>query len=309
MKKHLIRILVTALALALICGTVPAGRFGEAAADGEKTFTEWKEQLLTTPSFKFQRRKEGIGRGDCPVYTAPVEGAYRFANNRQACDTNKDMYEGGRTEDGWLLVRYDTGNGNVRVGYIPPKYVQGVKSSMGTRKFDRISAVAADTIYVTDNPLKGGKTFCELGSGEPFVILAKYTYNGNWWYIECTADGKTARGFIDRDSSKFYPGSDVADNLNQTPVSMENIGTPSVSPMGTTQIGTVLINGSQNDERKRVHKDANAESKWISVVYPTKTYPCYGTKNGSNGKAWYYVFIERDSLFGWIYSGFSTLQN
>ena len=94
------------LSISFLVGSVCAEAVSES---GKMTFTEWKDRLLNVQSFKFQQHKSGIGFGDCPVYTAPSEKALRFANNRQACDTNAELYEAGRTEDGWLLVRYETG--------------------------------------------------------------------------------------------------------------------------------------------------------------------------------------------------------
>lgn len=283
-----------------------------AAAESAKlTFTAWKDRLLSVQSFKFQRHKEGLKLGltsDVPVYTAPSMDALRLANGHAACDTNMELYEAGYTDDGWLLVRYDPGNGKIRTGYIPPKYCRknGFRSSMSQKGFDSLSAVAAGTIAVTDNPKDGGSAFAELADGDSFRILAKYTYGVNWWYIELTVDGKTARGFISRDTSSFYPGEDVEDH--QTLVNMETIGTPSVSPLGTAQECTILINGNKGDERKKVHRDADPNSGWVSVVYPTNTYPCYGSKVGTTGKTWYYVFIESDSMFGWISGAYCTLQ-
>ena len=58
----------------------------------------------------------------------------------------------------------------------------------------------------TDNPVNEGETVAELAAGDSFEILAKYTYHGNWWYIECTVDGQPARGFIDRQTSGFVLG-------------------------------------------------------------------------------------------------------
>ena len=281
-----------------------------ACAESEKlTFTAWRDRLLTVQSFKFKEHKNGLGLGltsDVPVYTAPSADALRLANGHAACDTNMDVYEAGYTSDGWLLVRYDPGNGNIRTGYIPPKYCRGngFRSSMSIDRFDSLSAVAAEPISVTDNPKGGGTAFAELAAGDSFRILAKYTYYVNWWYIELTVDGKTARGFISRDTSGFYPGEDVEDN--GTLVNMETIGTPSVSALGTPQDGSVLINGSKGDERKRVRRDADPNSGWVSSVYPTNTYPCYGSKIGTTGKIWYYVFVEADSAFGWVSGDYCT---
>ncbi|MBP5726052.1 MAG: hypothetical protein J6Y48_03145, partial [Clostridia bacterium] len=217
MKEFAKKAILTVLVLALLstAALVSCACAETVSGNGELTAAEWNDRLLSLQSFKFMHHKDGFGYGDCPVFTAPSEDALRFANNRQACDTNQDLYEAGYSEEGWLLVRYDTGNGKTRVGYIPPKYIKGFKSGMSAKHFDHLSAIAADAILVTDNPLKSGSSFAELTAGENLVILAKYTYHGNWWYIECTAEGKTARGFIDRDKSTFYPGNQVKDGMNR----------------------------------------------------------------------------------------------
>ena len=278
------------------------------AEEGVKTYTQWKDELLALKSFKFQRHRDGIGLGDCPVFTAPSGEALRLANGRAAVDTNKDMYEGGKTEEGWLLVRYEPKSGTNRVGYIPPRYLKDFKSPMSGRGFGNVSAVAANLIEVTDNPIQSdGAVFVTLSAGESFRIIAKYTYHGNWWYIECTAEGKTARGFISRDKASFYPGPDVEDNLNQEALTMENLGMPSVSPVGTQQIGEIVIKGTTSDERKRVHRDPGLDSKQVTVVYPTRHYPCYASED-LNGKPWYYVFVEEDSVWGWVTSEVSILN-
>ena len=305
MKKFSVNKLLTILTLVLLVSAfLISAAFAESAAEGDAAFTEWKERLLTLPKFTFQHHKEGIAYGSCPVYTAPSDNALRLANNRAECDTNKDLYEAGFSEEGWLLVRYEPGNGTVRVGYIPPKYVKGFKSGMSVRNFSRIPAVAADTIYVMDNPVKNYSSIAELASGDSFVILAKYTYHGNWWYIECTADGKTARGFIDREKSSFCSGGEAG----QTPVTLGTLGIPGKSPLGTEKTGEILVNGSTGDERKRVYKDADPDSKWVTVVYPARRYPCYGNKD-AKGSSWYYIFVEEDSAWGWVRSSYCTFED
>jgi hypothetical protein len=309
MKKLFIRIFLTVLTLVLAVSAVPAsGVRAEEAAEGGLTYTEWKEQLLSAPRFTFSHHKDGIGRGTCSVYLAPEKGALRLANGYQNVDTNHDIYEGGYTEEGWLFVRYVNSKGYTRVGYIPGNEVKRFKSSLSMRKFVRIGAVAADTIPVTDNPVKDGVAFTELNAGDSFTVLAKYTYNGNWWYIECTAQGKTARGFIPRETASFYPGSDVADNMNQEPVTLETLGTPEKSPQGTEQMGFVVVNGNKGDDRKKIRSDATSESKWLTVVYPGRRYPCYGIKTGERRKDWYYIFVEEDSMWGYVLGGFVTFE-
>ena len=165
-------------------------------------------QLNALPPFKFEKHKDGIGYGPCPVYTAPSLDAYRCANGKATCDTNSRMDDAGFVS-GWLLVRYETNSGSYRVGYIPPKYVKEYKSSMYPH-FGYIPAVAEETIYVTDNPMMHGTSFAELEPGETFHILSKYDYykkNGlEWWYIECDVDGQQAYGFIECAESSFRLG-------------------------------------------------------------------------------------------------------
>ena len=295
------------LMLVFFCAAIlVSAACAETAADGDNAFTEFREQLLSAYSFKFQRHKDGIARGTCPVYTAPSENSLRLANRYLEVDTNQDIFEAGYSEEGWLLVRFVSSAGKTRVGYIPPKYLKKFKSSMSRRVFNSIPVVAADTISVMDNPVKPADTVAELAAGDSFVILAKYTYHGNWWYIECAAaDGKITRGFIDRTTSGMYPGNHAAGSTDQAPVTFDTLGTPRKSPLGTEQTGEILVNGAAGEERKKVHQDADPEGRWVTVVYPARQYPCYGTRD-AKGATWYYVFVEEDSTWGWVRSTFCT---
>ena len=211
MKKNLI-VRAAALLLAVMSVlTAPsafAGTSTEQGTSGASGDSRLLAELNALPPFKFNIHKKGIGYGSCPVYTAPSVDSYRCANGRASCDTNAKMDDAGFV-NGWLMVRYETNNGSCRVGYIPPKYVKGFKSSMAPH-FGYIPAVADDVIYVSDNPMRHDDSFAILESGEPFYILSKYNYyqkNGlEWWYIECTVDGQTARGFIEYYGNKFHLG-------------------------------------------------------------------------------------------------------
>lgn len=265
-------------------------------------------RLRTVQDFKFKNHETGIGYGNCPVYTAPSESAFSCADGKASCFTDAYMSETGFDITGWLLVRYETNNGGTRVGYIPPKYVRGFKSVMPTPKFDFVPVIAADSIYVTDNPLLPGSAFAILAPGESFYILGKYTYYGNWWYIECTIDGQMARGFIDRGGSSFYLGSDYSVGLYQEPVNQQSLGNPSVSPLGTSQIGNIIVNSGSTGSRKIVREKPDPNSRQVTVVYPSRSYPCYATQQGSTGKVWYYIWIESDSAWAWISSGYATFK-
>lgn len=156
-------------------------------------------QLNSLPPFKFEKHLHGIGYGNCPVYSAPSEYSYRAANGKASVATNGYQVDDAGWVDGWLLVRYEI-SGGWRVGYIPPKYVRGFKSSMAPH-FGWVSATADETIYVTDNPYSHNNAFAMLDPGEGFHVLSRYNYYSSkgydWWYIECMVDGQVARGFIE----------------------------------------------------------------------------------------------------------------
>lgn len=151
--------------------------------------------------FKFEHHKKGIGLGNCPVYSAPYSGAYRAANGKSSCDTNYYVDIGG-FENGWLFVRYETNKGSWRVGWIPPKYVRGVKTPM-TPHFKYIRQVAKTEIDVSDNNLAFNDKSSIIGtlrSGDVYYVLAYYDYYGyDQYYIEFENNGQTARGFIPMD--------------------------------------------------------------------------------------------------------------
>ena len=161
---------------------------------------EMTRRLNALESFMFKNHGNGIGCGNCPVYAAPSEDAYRGAKGKALVSTtNAEMAEAGFVS-GWLLVRYETNNGSYRVGYIPPSYTRGFESDM-VPHFDYIPATANKAIEVTDNPVSHNAAFGKVKKGATFYILGRYDYDREqgfeWWYIECTVDGKIARGFID----------------------------------------------------------------------------------------------------------------
>ena len=186
MKKLLCSLLSVILLIAFASGASAGKSLGSSTNSSS---------IAGVKDFLFSEMKDGIGCGDCPVYTAPSMNAYRANNGKALCSTDSPMFIAGFNAERWLLVRYSTNNGATRVGYIPPSYVRGFKSTKSI-SFAYVPATAATTLYVTDNPLDNYSAFAELEPGETYYILASYTYHGNWWYIECTVDGQVARGFI-----------------------------------------------------------------------------------------------------------------
>lgn len=293
MKKTFSIILMLALAACVLMASA-------ASADSSFSDNSLADRLRQVPEFKFYHCKNGIGRGACAVYTAPSAYAYRV-NGNATISTDYDMYEGGY-DAGWLMVRYETNNGGTRVGYISPADAAGYRSFWGTRSFAYIHVTAEREIRVTDNPMIRSSFFAVLTPGTDFYILAKYNYHNDWWYIECTVDGQTARGFIDRESSSFYLGDGMSGTgTENTAVTLSNLGNPSVSPLGTSQIGDVIV--YYGNGRQTVRRDADPNSAEVAYLDPGSRYACYASKIGTTGKEWYYIWIEEASRWGWISSG------
>lgn len=272
------KIVCTLLALVLLVPALPA-----LAADSA---------LLNVIDFKFHHYPNGIGYGSCPVYSAPSTSAYRGANGKASVDTNHDMWVGGfETGSGWLMVRYDTNSSSARVGYIPPEFIRGFKTNIDKLKFSYIEQKATDYINITDNPLNSNTSFGTLSPGQTYYILGKYTYYGNWWYIECYINGQVARGFIDRNTTPVDNGSGKYST---------DIGEPEFGPQGQRKIGRVRIQG----EAKIVRQNAGPKAEMVARVNYPEEYPCYDRKTGDNGNVWYLIWV--DGVWGWISSGVST---
>ena len=313
MRKIISVILVFALCLAFAAGasagTSISGGSGTGAGSPGGGLAD---QLRQVPEFRFYHCPNGIGYDACPVYTAPSENAFRMANGKATVSTDHEMYEGGY-DAGWLMIRYETNGGETRVGYIPPQYIRGYQSVWGTRSFSYVPVTAAQTIQVTNNPLLRGSAFAYLDPGECFHILAKYTYHPNWWYIECIVDGKPARGFIDRDSSAFYLGDLSSEVPSEDPdrgrlVTLETLGSPSVSPLGTGQVGIIEVAYGPYG-RKIVYQNPDSDSREVTYLDTGVQCPCYEVRTGGSGTEWYYIWIEGLSRWGWIPSGSATFMN
>ncbi len=187
--KKLLCCLMSVLLLVAFVSSASAGRSINSTSDSSVD--------STIKEFLFIEMKDGIGCGDCPVYTAPTLNAYRANNGKAQCSTDQPLLIAGFNNEGWLLVRYGTDSGSTRVGYIPPSYL-GNFTSPERVDFSYVETTAATTLYVTDNPMNNYSPFAVLDAGETYYILGSYTYYGNWWYIECTVDGLVSRGFIEK---------------------------------------------------------------------------------------------------------------
>lgn len=290
---------MASLMVALILTVCCAGALAEGGASAPAAASGTVAKLLEILDFKFFVREDGIGKGSAPVYTAPDESSLRLSDGKASCSLESEIAVAGHV-DHWLMVRYEIGKKNekdkkVRVGYIPPKYARATKSETGKISFDEIPVTLAEDTEITDNPRHNSTPFGMLPAGAVVTILAKYTYSGNWWYVEAELDGTKTRGFIDRSESGI-----IVDGV--TYHGNEELGVPTASPENQPQIGTLTINGTEEDAMI-VRKRADADSPMVARVYGGDSFPCYGSEDLKNGKTWYFIWV--DGVWGW-FSGVSS---
>ena len=289
------KLAAAALALALIFSCVSV--FAEGTSSTPAAVSETVAKLLKVPDFKFFVREDGIGKGSAPVYTAPSEDSIRLADGKASCSVETEIAVAGHV-DHWLLVRYETNNGGVRVGYIPPQYSKKLKSGRGNIDFDAISVQLAEDITITDNPRHNSKPYGTLSAGTEIIVLGKYTYSGNWWYIETMLDGQLTRGFINRSEAALQVDGTVYHGN-------EELGFPVTSPENTRQIGMITIKGNAENAMK-LREKASTDSKMVARVFGGESFPCYKIDTLNNGKQWYYIWV--DGVWGWFSAGASTLD-
>ena len=293
-RNTMIRIITMILCAAYLMLPV----YGGTAEEGGNGEADLLNKLRTVQDFKFQNHKDGIGTGICAVYSAPSNSSLRFANGRASCDLADEVDEAGY-DHGWLLVRYKTSGEQIRVGYIRRETAGNFKSSMPAMECDPIPLTAAVSIRLIEAPSENSASFGTINAGDTFYVLRKYTYTGSWWYVECTVEGKTARGFIDRNEASFYLGAGTDPESGATLYELATLGYPEISPRNSGVIGHFEVG---DGPRKLVWDGIGGNSNRITVAYAGRYYPCYDAAEDDDGKTWYYIWVEEDSKWGWILS-------
>ena len=152
-----------------------------------------------------------------PVYSAPGSNSYRAANGKATVSTNGAIYAMG-WDSGWLLVMYETNNGQCRIGYVDGAKIKGDIPALGQLSMVRINCATTSSVGVTDDPAKTGKLLTTLPEGTTVTYLTTMYNSGAWDYIETTIDGKTARGFVpsgylDIDDVSVYDAMDAMEMM------------------------------------------------------------------------------------------------
>lgn len=129
------------------------------------------------------------------VYSAPSEASYRAANGKAAVSTNGAVYTMG-WDSGWLLVMYETNNGQARVGYVNGSKIKGKIPDLPLLSFGRVPCEVKKAAALTDDPAISGTPLTQLAAGTQVVYLTTMYNAAAWDYIETTIDGKVTRGFV-----------------------------------------------------------------------------------------------------------------
>ena len=147
-----------------------------------------------------------------PVYAAPYADAYRGANGKAVVSTNGTVYVAG-WDSNWLLLMYETNKGAVRVGYVDGSKLKGTVNAPSLfYSFTQLNCQQAANL--TDDPVTQSEIIRRLSAGDPVVYLSTYSNRTDWAYVETTANGQKARGFIPLSALDFsqVPGEDAGGN-------------------------------------------------------------------------------------------------
>ena len=130
------------------------------------------------------------------VYSAPSKQSYRGkskSGSKAKVSTKGTVWYAGYVGK-WLLIKYGTNDGTDRVGYIRTENVRDLPSG-DVLNFQGVSVMVISDAEFTDDPSGTAKPLRTIKVGETVEYLGYY---GSLAYIETAVDGKTARGFVDR---------------------------------------------------------------------------------------------------------------
>ena len=133
------------------------------------------------------------------VFSAPSEASWRGAKGKAAVATNGEVRAIGWVSNRWLLIQYDTNNGNCRVGYVASAEMKPQVQQLPLIPLRAVPAEIVNACALTDDPFNGSETIVNLAPGTAVTYLSSYydSYSlGSLAYIETTVKGQRVRGFV-----------------------------------------------------------------------------------------------------------------
>ncbi len=188
MKKLSLLLLLLVL-LSALCVT---------AASSETLDYYFKARFSTSPKF----------------YTGPGTEYLRAGNGKAQYGGHGEARVYGY-EGSWLLLGYQTGAGNYRIGYFQSSYTSKMtvlsdNYDLRRLNFEYRRATITGDCNITDDPVLKYEPFARLQAGTQCTYLASYN-NSSWAYIEVAVPGQNcnARGFVPMNMVSFSNSSPV----------------------------------------------------------------------------------------------------
>ncbi len=131
------------------------------------------------------------------IYQGPGRNYYR-ANNGKASYGARGAARVYGTDGEWLLIGYETGGGDYRIGYIHNyKLPDNVNAaSIPTLSYAMLKTNLIKDADVTDDPVINAKRFDKLSAGTEVTFLAWSDDRHIWALVEYTSSKGTVRAFV-----------------------------------------------------------------------------------------------------------------
>ncbi len=140
-----------------------------------------------------------------PVYTGPGE-YYSRSNNGKATYGAGGVARIYGAVCGWLMIGYELGSGDYRIGYITDNAAStmyDLKGSYGWLDFTGYSTTASKNFTLTDDPIIKNKPILDISPGTAVTVLG--SMGTAWTYVEVMGPSYPMRGFIRNFSGGSLP--------------------------------------------------------------------------------------------------------
>lgn len=133
------------------------------------------------------------------LYSGPGKEYYRANNGKAQYGRGGVARIYGLAPNGWMMIGYELGTGDYRIGYVAPKNaellydVKGGDSGIPQLSLANTAASITRDCDLTDDPIIHTNPIATLGKGTSVTYLATL---GNWAYIEVDCSIGLTRAFV-----------------------------------------------------------------------------------------------------------------
>ncbi len=129
------------------------------------------------------------------VYSAPRVIAWRTDGGSASLVTTDNLWCAGYDGE-WLLVLYNTPEGDTRVGYISALSLQGALPQLPSLGFAPEEAVLTSSVCLNGDPIGESDEITVLEAGQKVTRLCNCYLGSTWAYVETLFGGMPVRGFV-----------------------------------------------------------------------------------------------------------------